>query len=176
MEEKNKIPISEKAKILLANIELLREEAKKKGMDFSAPSEDEILKKLKSKKTPFIIGEWYTPSAARGGIINYGVTIHNPDPVTWFHIYCHVFIGLACFVEDVSDALLAVDPRFARLTNSDLAIGIQPGATKAPIFSLPVPANVEGTTYFGNCFLLNLGTFTGVGKCIDRAKFVFAVT
>ena len=175
MEEKKIAHVSEKAKTLLAEIEKHREEAKKKGLMFTALSEDEVFRKLTKKKSPMIVWQSWN-SAAPGGSINYSVGIHNPDPDQKIWLFCHVFVGLANIAEDVSDAVSAVDSRFARLTLPDFSgLSIASGATNSLSFSLPVPTNVERTNYLGNCFLF-MSTWHDLGEYLDRSLFVFKVT
>jgi hypothetical protein len=174
MAEKNML-VSEKAKNLTAEIERHRAEAKKKGLSFTGLTEVEVYQKLTKKNSPMIVSQGWGP-APPGGTISYTVGIHNPDPVKKTCLFCQVLVGLANIASDVSDAVSAVDTRFARLTQPDFAgLDIEPGATKYLNFALPVPTNVERTNYMGNCFLFR-ATWHDPGEYLDRGLFVFKVT
>jgi hypothetical protein len=73
-------------------------------------------------------------------------------------------------------ALLAVDPRFPRLTMPRFAgLILGPGATQSLSFSLAVPAGVERRNCLGNAILFQ-SNWHDVGKYLDRGIFAFEVT
>jgi hypothetical protein len=166
---------TEHVRRLLNEIDRLRQEAERRGHNFTAPTTEQLRKKLARAESPMIVSQSWG-SAAPGGTINYTVGINNPDPVQWFWLFAHVFVGPANVVPDVGDAVSAVDPRFPRLTMprfTGLTLG--PGVTQSLSFSLAVPAGVERSNYLGNAILFQ-ANWHDVGKYLDRGNFVFEVT
>jgi hypothetical protein len=116
MEKKKEMKsLEEKAKSILAEIDRRRKEAEKRGLNFTAVTEEQIYRKLTKKGSPIIVSQSWG-SAQPGGTIVYNVGINNPDPSVEFWLFGHVFVGPGNMVTDVGDALCAVDMRFPRLT------------------------------------------------------------
>jgi hypothetical protein len=167
---------AEHARRLLDDIEERRQEAERQGLNFTAPTAEQLRKKLARAESPMIVGQGWSGSAAPGGVINYDVYINNPDPVYWSWLFVHVFVGPANVVPDVADAVSAVDPRFPRLTMPQVfGLSLAPGDTQPLSFALDVPAGVERSNYLGNAILFQ-GDWHDVGKYLDRGLFVFEVT
>ena len=166
---------AEFAKELLDEIDRQRQEAERQGLNFTAPTEEQLKKKLASAQSPMIVFQGWS-SVAAPGTIDYTVGINNPDPVQWFWLFAHVFVGPATIVRDVGDAVSAVDARFPRLTLPQFdGLSLGPGATQSLNFSLTVPGDIERSNYLGNTFLFH-ATWHDLGQYLDRSLFVFEVT
>src|SRR5207248_2699976 len=74
-------------KTILEEIEKHRKEAESKKLSFTAPTEEQLRKKLRKTKSPMIVYQLWTGSAPAGGQINYEVGIHNPDPTPWIWLF-----------------------------------------------------------------------------------------
>jgi len=166
---------TEHASGLLDEIDRRRQEAERQSLNFTAPTAEQLRKKLASAESPMIVFQSWG-GAAPGGTVNYTVGINNPDPVQWFWLFVHVFVGPANVAPDVGDAVSAVDPRFPRLTLPRFAgLTLGPGATQSLNFSLAVPAGAQPSNYLGNAILFQ-ATWHDLGKYLDRGLFVFDVT
>jgi len=173
---KIKEAIEEQVRSILDEIAQRREEARAKGLNFTALSEEQIRKKLARKVSPLMVWQSWVGSAPSGLTITYKVGIHNPDPTGQFGIFDHLFIGPANPVSDVGAALSTVDTRFPRLTLPEFdGLSIDPATTKYLSFAIKVPMDIESTNYLGNSFLFR-AEWHGVGEYIDRSAFVFRVT
>jgi hypothetical protein len=167
---------TEHAKRLLDEIERHRQEAERQGLNFTAPTAEQLLKKLASTESPMFFGQGWTSSTTPGGVISFSANINNPDPIQWNSLYVHVFVGPANLVPDVGDAVSAVDPRFPRLTMPRVfGLSLAPGATQSVSFSISVPTAIERSNYLGNAILFE-GNYFDVGRYLDRSLFVFEVT
>src|SRR5215204_2883313 len=131
---------TEHARRLLDEIERRRQEAERQGLNFTAPTAEQLLKKLDMVESPMIVGQGWN-NATPGGTINYSVSISNPDPVQWYWLFVHVFVGPANVAPSVGEAVSAVDPRFPRLTQPRFAgLTLAAGTSQSLSFSLAVPA------------------------------------
>jgi hypothetical protein len=166
-----------KAQKILDDVEKRRKEAEREGLSFTAPTEEQLRRKLRRAKSPMIVYQaWNGLGAAAGGQINYEVGIHNPDPTEWIWLFMHVFVGPGNMVTDTGEALAPVDERFARLTQPQFpGLTIASGATEPLNFSFEIPATIERTNYLGNSFLFQ-SVWHDTGQYIDRAVFSFEVT
>ena len=161
---------------LLEEIDRQQQEAERQGLNFTAPTEEQLKKKLAAAQSPMIVFQAWSGSVSAPGTLSYTVGINNPDPVQWIWLFGHVFIGPANIVRDVGDAVSAVDPRFPRLTLPEFAgLTLAAGDTQSLSFSLTVPGDVERSNYLGNTFLFQ-STWHDVGRYLDRSLFVFEVT
>jgi hypothetical protein len=59
-----------------------------------------------------------------------------------------VFIGPASLSPSVELALALVDARFPRLTQPASGLDLQPNDLATLSFSVPIPANIEPSSYF----------------------------
>jgi hypothetical protein len=167
---------AEFANRLLEEIDLQRQEAERQGLNFTAPTEEQLKKKLAAAQSPMIGFQAWSGSVSAPGTINYTVGIGNPDPVQWVWLFGHVFVGPANIVRDVGHALLAVDTRFPRLTMPEVfGLTLAAGQSQSLSFSLTVPGDVERSNYLGNTFLFQ-SRWHDVGQYLDRSHFVFEVT
>jgi hypothetical protein len=168
--------VEDQAKSVLDEIDKERKRAKREGLNFTAPSERQLKRKLGRHNSPMIVFQSWSGLVAPGGTVNYNVGINNPDPVTVFWLFVHVFVGAANAVRNIGDALATVDSRFPRLTLPDFAgLSIASGVTTSLSFPLSVPGGVQATNYMGNSFLFR-ADWHDVGTYFDRGVFVFKVT
>ena len=163
------------AKDIAEEIERQRKAHERKGLQFTALTPEQLERKLKRTDSPMIVFQGWSGSAPVGGTVSYNVGISNPDPIDQIWLFVHLFVGAANIALDVSDAVSAVDERFARLTQPKFAgLTVKSGATETLSFTLPIP-KVEKTNYLGNSFLFQ-STWHDPGKYLDRSLFVFEVT
>jgi hypothetical protein len=165
------------ARRLLEDIEDLRREAREQGKHLVVRDAAQLLEKLQSTNTPMLTGVgWNAATTHSPGKFDFYVTFFNPDPTAWIWVYGYVFIGPALLPADVGQALALADTRFPRLTLPGYpGFNLQSGAGGRLDFSLPVPKNIEPTTYLGNCFLFRCNYF-GVADYFDRCQFILEVT
>jgi hypothetical protein len=165
------------ARRLLEDIEDLRREAREEGKNLVVRDTGQLLEKLQGTNTPmFTTVGWNATTTHSPGKFDFYVTFFNPDPTAWIWVFGHAFIGPALLPADVGQALALVDTRFPRLTQPDYpGLNLQPGAGGRLDFSLPVPKNIEPTTYLGNCFLF-FCTYFDVADYFDRCQFILNVT
>ena len=157
------------------DIERERKKAERKGLKFTAPSDDELMRKLGRINSPMINFQTWGDAPA-GGTVNYTLGITNPDAFSWVGLYVHVFVGPANPVQDLGDALQCVDPSFPRLTQPDFAGLTLPAADSDSLsFQLPVPAGTVPSEYLGNSILFR-ASYHDVGQYFDRGVFPFTVT
>lgn len=152
-----------------------RKKAKRKGLHFTAPTDEQLQRKLGKINSPMIVFQSWGDTAA-GGTVNYTLGISNPDTFTWSNLYVHVFVGPANPVQVLGRALQCVDASFARLTQPDFfGLSVGSGATESLSFQLPVDAGTEPSEYLGNAFLFQ-AQYHDVGQYFDRGVFPFTVT
>lgn len=173
-----KLTEEEKAKHIKKVLEEIENQKKniKKGDSYTAPTEEQLRKKLERVNSPYIYFQGWGP-APPGGTINYNVGITNPDPVQKIWMFAHVFVGSGNVVTDNGEFLLNVDERFPRLTQPNFAgLTLAPGASATLSFAIKIPATVEHpTNYLGNTALLQFN-WHDVGTYLDRSVFVMQVT
>jgi hypothetical protein len=163
------------AHALLDEIEKRRAAAESEELSFTAPTAEQLEKKLRSNRSPFIYFQSWN-SAGTGGTVNYNVGITNPDPTTWIWLFVHLFVGPANIALDVGDAVQAVDPRFPRLTLPRFdGLSLNSGDSQALSFGILVPPHAEPGNYLGNSFLFQ-SVWHDPGEYLDRSIFVFEVT
>lgn len=163
------------AKSVLEEIGRRRSEAERDGRCFSAVTEQQLLQKLRSAKSPMIVWQSWG-SGSPGSTIQYNVGITNPDPTDAVWLFGHVFVGAANIAPDISDALSAVDTRFPRLTMPAFSgLTVKAGETVHLEFKLTIPVGVEKTNYMGNVVLYQ-ATWHDPAVYLDRGLFVFAVS
>lgn len=161
---------------VLAVIERHRKEATRKRLNFTAPDEEQLIKKLPGTKSPMIVFQSWGGSVPKGGTLNYNIGIYNPDAFTQIWLFVHLFIGPANMVPDVGAALATVDSRFPRLALPKFAgLNISSGGSATLNFSIPIPASIEPSNYLGNSFLFR-ADWHDVGDYFDRSIFVFEVS
>ena len=164
------------ARMMLEEIERARRDARERGWNFVVRDVAEILEKLRGTNTPFFGAIWFNPVSTSPGTFNFNVQFFNPDPIVYAWSYVYVFIGPALLPADVGQALALRDTRFPALTIPDFPSSqMQTGAGPVMTVSLPVPKNLEPTSYLVNCFLFTQRYF-GVADYMDRCGFPLKVT
>jgi hypothetical protein len=159
---------------LADQVEERRRAAEGRGELFTAVTADQLERKLKRSNSPMIVFQSWSGSAPVGGALTYSVGVNNPDPVDHYSLFVHLFVGPANVAPDVSEAVTAVDERFARLTEPAFAgLVVKAGTTEQLDFSIPIPA-VESTNYLGNSILMQ-STWHDPAVYLDRSLFVFTV-
>ncbi|HEY7592212.1 MAG TPA: hypothetical protein VH969_03595 [Actinophytocola sp.] len=159
---------------VLAEVEQRRREAAEAGLSFTALTEDQLLRKLRSVNSPMIVWQSWG-SGSPGSSIAYNVGINNPDPTDWVSLFGHVFVGSANVAPDIGDALALVDTRFPRLTMPAFAgLTVKAATTEQLNFSLKIPTGIDLTNYMGNSVLYQ-ATWHDRAIYLDRGLFVFAV-
>jgi hypothetical protein len=156
-------------------IERERKKADRRGRNFTAPTDEELLRKLGKVNSPIIVYQAWTDTAG-GGAVSYDMGVHNPDSFSWVNLYVHVFVGPANPVNAIGAALQCVDERFPRLTQPDFfGLSVSPGVTENVHFDLSVPAGIEPSEYLGNSFVFQVD-YHDVGTYFDRGCFPFTVS
>lgn len=156
-------------------IERAKEEAEGEGLKFTAPTDDQLRRKLGKIDSPMIVFQSWN-DASPGGTVSYNVGIHNPDAFTRIWLIAHVFVGPANPVQNLGRAVQAVDPRFPRLAQPDFpGLSLASGDTDTLSFQLSVPGGIEPSEYLGNTILFQAG-WHDVGEYFDRGFFLFTVS
>jgi hypothetical protein len=161
----------------LENIQEAAEKHRREGKfeHFQSIAPEHLEAKLKRTNSPFITSQGWSPTAP-GGSVSYSVQIYNPDPVTAFALYVHVFVGSGNVVPDTGQFLLNVDERFPRLTEpAAFGLTIASGASANVNFTINVPATIDRSKYIGNTAVFQFSPYNDVGKYIDRSVWVFTV-
>jgi hypothetical protein len=157
------------------DIDRHRKAAEQDGRTFTALTETQLAKKLRSVNSPIITWQSWGSTAAPGSLIGYSVGISNPDPVDVIQLFGHLFVGPANIAPDVSEAISAVDTRFPRLTMPQVpGLTVKAGATEQLDFSIDIPVSLEKSNYMGNTILFQ-STWHDPAVYLDRSLFVFQV-
>jgi hypothetical protein len=166
----------EHLRALLDEIEKQRRQAEADGLNFTAPTAEQLDEKLRRSMSPFITFQGWSGSAARDGTLSYTVGITNPDPDPWIWLFAHVFVGRANLPRDVGNAVQACDGRFPQLTEPAFdGLVVQPFSTDSLSFTIEIPPDVQVSNYLGNTFLFQ-STWHDPARYLDRSLFVFGVT
>ena len=78
-------------KKLSEEIELAREEARKKGFAFTSRTVEQLEKKLRSVNTPFIIWIGWRDQGQITDIFSHDINVFNPDPYDHYFIFIFIF-------------------------------------------------------------------------------------
>jgi hypothetical protein len=161
---------------ILKEIDDRRKEADEEGQHFTPPPDQPF---AKGSDRVCIVWQAWNRSVSPGGTLVYSVGIANPTPRPQSNLFAHVFTGpgpVAVTTESTSSATVgAVDSRFPRLTSPRFAgLMLDPGAIVPLSFTIPVPANVEPSSYIGNCLLFQPVWHDPRGH-LDRSLFLFEV-
>lgn len=174
---KGKKPLSEtdrNLKGIKEAIEKHRRNARKEET-FTSLTEEQARKKLERVNSPMITSQGWS-GGSPGGAAHYSVGIYNPDPVTYHHLFVHVFFGSGHAVPDPGTYLLNVDARWPRLTEvPQTGFSLDPSASTILYFSIKIPAGIEPSGYIGNS-VLYVAEWHDVGTYLDRATFVVKVS
>ncbi len=155
------------------HIEILREQATRKGLAFSSPTTEQLERKLKSTHTPFIVSQNWTPNGPAGGTFLYQLAVYNPDPDSYQNLYVYFFFGPANMVQDVGMALLSVDETLYRgfVEFPPVSSGSYTYITLNYTFPNSVPVGL----YTGNSFVF-MWEPLDVGKYIERGSIHVQIT
>jgi hypothetical protein len=164
------------ARMVLGDIERGRRDAREKGWNLVVRDAPELLEKLRGTNTPSFGAGTAPNSTPSPGTFNFSVYFFHPDPTAW-RTYVHVFVGPAYLTADVGQALALRDTRFPALTLPDYpGFDLQPNAGHWMNVSLPVPKNLESTTYMVNGFLFHCWYFGMTTVYMDRFQIPWKVT
>jgi hypothetical protein len=168
--------VKEELERILEENERLAEQAHQQGQAFSAPSPEELEKKLRGEtsNSPIITGQGWTSTVPLGGNSNYTVYLKNPDPSGYGYVMVSYFVGSVNFFDSPADMVIARDQRFGQFGNAGLYLAPN-GGTGSVSYVLPVPTTVPKTTYYGNA-LVWLADLHDKGTYVDRALAWITVT
>jgi hypothetical protein len=173
MQKKGKKEINEHLRTILADIEVRRKKADKKGLKFASLTEEQLRKKLKSLKTPFISSTTWTNIGSVTSNFIFDITIYNPDPVPHFHLTAYAFFGPANTISDIGLALISADPELNRMfAQIDL---INSGTTGTFSFNFRFPTGTQSGLHLINGFVFVRNPFD-VGDFIDRTCADMTIT
>jgi hypothetical protein len=169
-----------KIKEQIKKIQKALEEEKSRYQDqnltFVGLKPEDIEKKLKRMKSPFIFYQAWNGTVPARGTVDNNVGVWNPDPTKAFGVLAHVWVGSGSVDPVVGTFLLNVDTRFPHLTEPQYAVAIDPSPPTTNLsFALKVPNGVQKTNYLLNVCLMRLGFFD-VGVVLDRSGVSFKVT
>jgi hypothetical protein len=158
----------------LEEIELLRQQAQQQGLAFSAPTSEQLEKKIRGEAadSPYIYSMSWTSSAAPGSAAYYQVWMSNPDAVGYYPVFVSVFFGVANFFDSIADGIIARDDRWPYLSSPPFSFAA--GATATQSFNYTTPSTVPRSTYLGNAVVWR-GEFHDKGVYFDRGLFYVTV-
>ena len=177
MAERKKSDREIKAEVerILAENELLREQAQQQGLAFSGPTREELEKKLRGEtsNSPMINGMSWTSTVPLGGTSNYTVYLANPDPASYYPCFVSVLFGPCNFFDSPADMVISRDTRFPQMNSAPLQLAA--GANGQASFAIPIPSTVQRSTYLGNAIVWR-GDFHDKGTYFDRGLIYVTVT
>jgi hypothetical protein len=159
----------------LEEIAQLREQAQGQGQAFSAPSEEQLTKKIRAESgnSPYIYSESWTSAATGGSIAYYSLWAANPDSTPHYSVFTTIFFGLANFFTDLGEGIDARDSRWPYISSDGLMLPV--GGTINPRFTYTTPVGLPAGTYLGNAVLWR-GDYHDIGQYFDRGLFPVRVT
>ncbi len=162
--------VKEELRRRLEEITLLRRQSQQQGLAFSAPTEEQLEKKIRGQtsKSPYLYSQSWTSGTTPGSPASYQMWVANPDPVGYYPMFVSVFFGVANFFDSIPDGVIARDDRWSIL--SSVPFSLASGATTTQIFNYTTPSAVPRTTYLGNAVLWR-GDWNDKGVAFDRGLF-----
>jgi hypothetical protein len=159
----------------LEEIAQLREQAQGQGLAFSAPSEEQLTKKVRGEtgNSPYIYSQSWTGAASGGSPGYYALWAANPDPVGHYSVFATIFFGLANFLSDLGAGIGARDTRWPYISSEGVAL--PSGGTINPRFTYTTPVGLSAGTYLGNAVLWR-GDYHDIGQYFDRGLFPVRLT
>jgi hypothetical protein len=156
-------------------IELLKQQAQQQGLAFSAPSKEQLDKKIRgeSADSPYIYAMSWTSGTPLGGPAYYQVWMSNPDPTSYYPVFVSVFFGVANFFDSIADGVIGRDQRWPYLNSAPFSIAS--GGTATQTFNYPTPVSVPRSTYLGNAVVW-VGDYHDQGRYFDRGLFHVTLT
>lgn len=166
--KRSEAQVQEEVKRLLEEIELLREQTKRRGLAFASLSEEELAQKIRGEtsKSPFFYYQGWTSATTPGNAAYVEIGYKNPDPTFW-QICVTIFFGLANFAADITTGLAGQHRSWPYV--SDVPTIVAAGGTGIAKFNYTTPMVARGT-YLGNGVLWQPRTFD-VGTYLDRSFF-----
>lgn len=160
----------------LEEIELLRQQAQQQGLAFSAPTKEQLEKKIRgvTGNSPYIYSMAWTSGTPRGSIANFQVYFANPDPASYYPVFASIFFGVANFFDNIADGIVGRDDRWPSLSSAPLSLGAG-GATGTAAFVYTTPNTVVPSTYLGNVVLWR-AELHDKGVYFDRGMFYVNLT
>lgn len=160
-------------KKLLDEIDVLRTQARNRGLAFSSPTTEQLEKKLKSGNTPIIISMAWSPSGSIFNTFIFEVYVTNPDPNPYDDLFAYFFFGPANMISDVGTALVSVDERFSAMYAKFPFM--PPGSNGLVRFNYKLPIGTTPGIYLGNTFIFLLDRFD-VGAYATRGCMPIEIT
>jgi hypothetical protein len=154
----------------LQEIELLRQEAQLRGLAFTAPSEEELTRKIagETAQSPFVSGQSWSSTVPQGGSASYTVHVANPDSNGYFPLFATIFFGMANFLRDIGVGPAGRNLKWPYISSPPFSLAA--GASASQVFSYQIPAGIPLATYTGNAVLWR-GGLHDVGAYLDRGLF-----
>ena len=151
-------------------IGFLRQQAQQQGLAFSAPSDEQLEKKIRGEtaNSPYIYGMSWTSGTVPGSTAYYQVWISNPDAVGHYFTFVSVFFGVANFFGNIADGIIGRDDRWPSLSSPPFSLAA--GGTATQSFNYVTPSTVPRSTYLGNAVVWR-GDFHDTGVYFDRGLF-----
>jgi hypothetical protein len=173
LQKKGKKEINEHLRKILAEIKVQRTKADKKGLKFSSLTEEQLRKKLKSLKTPFVTSFVHTYIGSISSNFTLIIHIYNPDPVTHFNLTAYAFFGPANTISDIGLALISADEELNRMFAQ--IDQLNSGATESFSFNVRFPTGTPLGLHLINGFIFIRNPFD-VGGFIDRISADMTIT
>jgi hypothetical protein len=159
----------------LEEIELLRQQAQQQGLAFSAPTKEQLEKKIRGEtsNSPYITSMAWTSGAPRGSAATFQVNFSNPDASGYYPVFASVFFGVANFFDNIADGFIGRDDRWPYLSSPPT--NLSSGATGSASFNYTTPSVVAPSTYLGNVVLWRC-EFHDKGVYFDRGGIYVTLT
>jgi hypothetical protein len=160
----------------LEEIELLRKQAQQQGLAFSAPTQEQLEKKIRGEtaNSPYIYSMSWTSGTTPGSAAYYQVWIANPDASYYYPVFVSVFFGVANFFDSIADGIIGRDDRWPYLSSAPFSMAAG-GATATQSFNYTTPSAVPRSTYLGNAVVWR-GDLHDKGSYFDRGLFYVTLT
>jgi hypothetical protein len=167
--------VKEELERRLKEIELLKEQAQQQGLAFSAPTKEQLEKKIRGENSnsPYIYSLFFDSIRPRGSTGVSKAWIANPDPDYHNFMFVSLFWGVANLLDNIADGLSGRDTHWPCLSSQPFHLA--PGATSTQSFTWVVPNTVQPSTYLGN-FVVWRSPLHDKGTYFDRGMFYTAVS
>lgn len=170
MAKKSEREVKEELERRIAEIAQLKADAAARGLAFSAPSEEQLQRKIRGETggSPYIYSMSWTSGTYPGSPAYYTLYAANPDPVAYGPVFVTMFFGLGNFFDDLAEAVDARDTRWPYVSSE--GIYLAPGANMTASFSYTTPTGLPSGTYVANSVLWK-GEYHDKGVYFDRGLF-----
>jgi hypothetical protein len=173
LQKKGKKEINEHLRKILEDIKVRRKKADKKGLKFASLTEEQLRKKLKSLKTPFISFITWKYIGPVSSNFTLDITIYNPDPGPHYRVTAYAFFGPANTISDVGLALISADPELNRMFAQ--IDQLNSGITGTFSFNFRFPTGTQLGLHLINGFIFVPNPFD-LGDFIDRTCVDMTIT